>query len=78
MVLWTQWIKFLQHFKKLTLVKDSLPKLFSAYTFGAMLLFIVCVVTTTVHHTADLRTQALNGIEIVGAGVKSGNLSSGD
>jgi len=35
-------------------------------------------VTTAVRHTGDFRTQALNGIEIVGAGVKSGNLESAD
>ena len=43
-----------------------------------MSLFIVCVVTTTVRHIADFRTQALNGIEIVGAGGKSGILESAD
>jgi len=77
---WTfeQWIKYLQYFKKLPVVKDSLLKLFSAHTFGAMSLFLVCVVTSTVRHIGDFRTQALNGIEIVGAGVKSGGLASAE
>jgi len=63
---------------KIVRSQNSHRKLFSAHTFHAMSLFIVCVVTTTVRHTADFRTQTLNGIEIVGAGVKSGNLASGD
>jgi len=31
-----------------------------------------------VHHTGDFRTQALNGIEIVAAGVKSGSLATAE
>jgi len=33
-------------------------------------------VTNFVHHKGDFRTQALNGTEIVAAGVKSGSLAS--
>ena len=38
----------------------------------------VFVVTNSVSHTADFRTQALNGIAMLGAGVKSGSLSSAE
>ena len=38
----------------------------------------LCVVTNSVRHTADFRTQALNGIEMLGAGVKSGSLASAE
>ena len=43
-----------------------------------MTLFVlsVRVVKNSVRHTADFRTQAVSGIEIVGAGVKSGSLAS--
>jgi hypothetical protein len=45
--------------------------------FGTMTLFVfVRVVTNSVRHTGDFITQAFNGIEIVGAGIKSGSLTS--
>ena len=79
-----QWITSLLYFEKLPLVKDSLLKLFSADNFWAMTLLVlsvyvcVCVVTNSVRHTADLRTQALSGLEMVGAGVNSGSLATAE
>jgi len=36
------------------------------------------VVINSLRHNGDFRTQALNGIEIVGAGVKCGSLASAE
>jgi len=39
---------------------------------------MVCGATNSVGHDGGFRTQALNGIEIVAAGVKSGILASAE
>ena len=38
----------------------------------------VCLVTNSVRHTGDFRTEALNELEMVGEGVKSACLASAD
>jgi len=62
----------------LPLVKDSLLELLSADNFpcnDTSHFVCVCVVTNSVRHTGDFRTEALNEIEKVGAGVKFGSLA---
>jgi len=46
-------------------------------TFGAITLPL-CAVTNSVRHNVDFRTEALNRIENLGAGVKSGRLASAE
>jgi len=68
----SHWSTFLSHFGILLFIKDSLLKLFSAGAFSVMTLVVyVCGDTQSiaVHHTADFRTQAIEGIETVAGGI---------
>jgi hypothetical protein len=43
-----------------------------------MTFLVLCLVKNSVRHTGHFKTQALNGIEMAVAGVKSGSLASAD
>ena len=76
-----EWITTLYYYEKLRLWKNPFFNYSLLITFGQwhfLFCVCVCVLTNSVLHTADLRTQAVSGIEIVGAGVKSGSLTSAE
>jgi hypothetical protein len=67
----SQWSTFFYNFEILLFIEESLLKLFSAGTFSVMTLVVyVCGDTQSnaVHHTADFRAQAFEGIETVAGG----------